>query len=283
MTVKTSTGLDELRTQLPEILAEADYNEVYGVTLSISSTIASDNILQKYLRANANDVAKARTQLLETLKWRKSYQPRALVNASFSRSKFGGLGFVTGGGSSPVATFNIYGAVAANTEATDRAFGDIDEFLRWRVALMERTIDRLNLANATIHVPNYGEGPDPFQAIQVHDYKGVSFFKQNPKVRAASHQAIALFSANYPETMSRKFFVNVPYVMAWLFAAIKLLMSTETAKKLTMLSSASILYAELESDDKDGLIRNSMPTEYGGSAKPLVDIGESVIFNEDEN
>jgi len=52
-------------------------------------------ILQKFLRANANDLPKAKTQLTEALKFRKEYNPLQAKEEVFSRSKFGGLGYVT--------------------------------------------------------------------------------------------------------------------------------------------------------------------------------------------
>lgn len=93
------TPLTQLSARLPKILSEADYNEVYGVQLSASGSpipFSTTLILQKFLRANADDVEAAATQLLETLKWRKTFQPlKLLENQSFSQTKFNGLGYVT--------------------------------------------------------------------------------------------------------------------------------------------------------------------------------------------
>lgn len=51
--------------------------------------------------------------------------------------------------------------------------------MRWRVGLMERGIQKLNLQDATKPIPDFGQGPDPYQGIQVHDYFGAPFFIQN--------------------------------------------------------------------------------------------------------
>ena len=103
-------------------------------------------ILQKFLRANANDLSGAKTQLTNALKWRKSYQPVKAMDEVFNSTKFGGLGFVTtikGAKETKndvdVATFNIYGAVGKDTKTT---FGDTDAFVRWRVALMVSSISQ---------------------------------------------------------------------------------------------------------------------------------------------
>lgn len=90
-------------------------------------------ILQKFLRANAGDLSKAKTQLLEALKWRKEYNPLAAKDEAFSKEKFEGLGYVTKlkgaketGNEEDVATFNIYGAAAKEPK---KAFGDTDAYV----------------------------------------------------------------------------------------------------------------------------------------------------------
>lgn len=208
--------LSKFSQALPALCKEAECSEVYGIDLQNGTIFQKNLILQKFLRANSNEIEKAQTQLLETLKWRKSFDPKKTRNEIFNKKKYGGLGFVTnlkGVPGSPneqdVCTFNIYGAVA-DSKAT---FGDLEEFLRWRVALMEISIAALGLPNATQPIPDYGQGPDRFQSFQVHDYLGVSFIRQDANQKAAAKEAIATFQKYYPETLSRKFFVNVPVVM----------------------------------------------------------------------
>lgn len=159
---------------------------------------------------------------------------------------------------------NFSGAVK-DKKAT---FGDVDEFLRWRVALMELSIAKLKLATTTIPIPAYGQGLDPHQAIQVHDYLSVSFLRQDPNVKAATKVTIDTFTKYYPETLSRKFFVNVPVVMGWMFKAATMVLSKETVRKFTVLSYGSELAGVL---GKDGL-----PKEYGGSAEGLDVVGEQL-------
>ena len=127
--------LTQLIARLPAVLESADYSEVYGVDMSNPTSGHTKNILQKFLRANANDVVKAEEQLLATLKWRKEFQPlKALDEEEHSRSRFGGLGFVTTLKSVPgfdadaaqVVTWNVYGAVKDNKVT----FGDVDRYCR---------------------------------------------------------------------------------------------------------------------------------------------------------
>lgn len=84
--------------------------------------------------------------------------------------------------------------------------------MKWRVALMELTLDHLHLRDAKKVIPDYTHGPDPYQALQVHDYLSVSFLRQPAEVKNASRETIQVFQQNYPETMSKKYFVNVPIV-----------------------------------------------------------------------
>jgi hypothetical protein len=66
--------------------------------------------------------------------------------------------------------------------------------MRWRIALMELGISKLNLASATKPIPDFGEGPDPYQGIQVHEYMNVSFLRQDPFVKAASSKGTRSFT-----------------------------------------------------------------------------------------
>lgn len=126
------------------------HKEIWGVTLSDPAThVPTQIVLQKYLNANDGDLAKARDQLVKTLDWRGKVKPLDLLEKSFSRTKFAGLGYVTvhdGGGAEKakedggsggggvggkaldpkhreVFTWNIYGAVKDMNET----FGVLDE------------------------------------------------------------------------------------------------------------------------------------------------------------
>ncbi|OBW65298.1 MAG: Uncharacterized protein AUREO_046420 [Aureobasidium pullulans] len=220
-------------------------------------------ILQKFLRANAGQVNAASSQLLGALKWRKEFKPLEVKKQVFDKTKFQGLGYVTRLKGVPdsvneedVATFNIYGAV----KDTKKTFGSLDEFIRWRVALMELTLENLQLSSATQPIPDYGKGSDPYQALQIHDYLRVSFLRQPPEVKAASQKAIHLFSAHYPETLSKKYFVNVPLVMQWMFGAMQVFMAKETVRKMQWMSYGEELHKYLGA---------SVGKEYGGQGPEL--------------
>lgn len=58
---------------------------------------------------------------------------------------------------------------------------------------MEITLAQLKLSEATEQIPDYGEGPDPYTAINVHDYLSVSFFRQPAEIKASSSKIIDMF------------------------------------------------------------------------------------------
>ena len=123
------TPLAHLFKILPTIVAESDYHEMWGVELLHSNDVPTSIILEKFLRANSQDVEKARQQLIKALKWRKEIQPiKVLAETKFDESTYGGLGYVTVYPKSEthgkeIVTWNVYGAVK-DKQAT---FGDVKE------------------------------------------------------------------------------------------------------------------------------------------------------------
>jgi hypothetical protein len=263
-------ALVKLTTRLPEILKTAEHGEMWGVELKDADHVPTQVVLQKFLRANENDVANAEKQLTAALKWRKEFKALELVNATYDKAKFGGLGYLTvhkdeATGRDAIFTWNIYGAVKDN-QAT---FGNVKEFIRWRAALMEMSVHKLNLNAVTELIPDGGE--DPYRTYQVHDYQSVSFFRMDPAVRAASKETIETLSLAYPELLAHKYFVNVPFVMGWMYGAMKLFLAPATLRKFHPMSSGLSLAAELPA------ISASLPTEYGGKGPS---VKEGMTLNE---
>ncbi|KOS21865.1 Phosphatidylinositol transfer protein sfh5 [Escovopsis weberi] len=266
------TPLSKLTERLDEITKQAEHGEMWGIELSSDSEhIPSQVILQKFLRANNNDVTLAEKQLVSALEWRKTIDPVALVEEAFDRSKFDGLGFITThkqeDGKETVITWNIYGSVK-DKKAT---FRDVSEFVKWRAALMELSVQQLHLEDATELIPD--KGADPYQMVQVHDYQSVSFFRMDADVKAATKETIQTLSMAYPELMSQKYFVNVPSIMSWMFGALKFFLAPATIKKFHPLASGASLSNELKT------IADSLPSEYGGQG-PSVKEGMTVILSE---
>jgi hypothetical protein len=126
---------------------------------------------------------------------------------------------------------------------------------------MELSVKELDLPSATVPIPDGGE--DPYRMVQVHDYLNVSFLRMDPSVRAASKETIQTFSMAYPELLKEKFFVNVPLIMGWVFAAMKLFLSPDTIRKFHPLSYGSNLAGELQGWGDE------LPTVYGGKGKDV--------------
>ncbi|KAI1324637.1 CRAL-TRIO domain-containing protein [Xylariaceae sp. FL0255] len=247
------------------------YKEIWGVTLQDPAThVPSQVVLQKYLNANDGDLVKAKDQLTKTLDWRAEMKPLELITQKYSKEKFGSLGYVTtyeGGekeaGAREVLTWNVYG----NVKSIDVTFGDLNEFIRWRVALMELAVQELHLSAATTPI---GSDPDadPYKMFQVHDYKGVSFLRQAPQVKAASTETIRVFATAYPELLKEKFFVNVPAVMGFMYSFIKLFVAARTARKFHPMSNGGGLAKENFGGSKVPL-GDKLPPEYGGKGADL--------------
>ncbi|KAH6956439.1 CRAL-TRIO domain-containing protein [Fusarium avenaceum] len=261
------TPLTKLNGRLDDIFSKAQHKEMWGVQLSNIDHVPTKVVLQKFLRANNDDPVASEKQLTQALEWRKKMNPTALVTQTFDKTKFGGLGFVTThkgeNGKETIITWNIYGAVK-NNKAT---FGDVDEFIKWRAAIMELSVQKLKLDQVTEPIPEGGE--DPYQMIQVHDYLSVSFFRMDPAVKAASKETISVFSMAYPELLAHKYFVNVPAIMGWMFGAMKLFLAPATLRKFHPMSSGTTLATELK------IIAPTLPKEYGGLG-PSVKEGQSI-------
>jgi len=127
------TPLSKLFAELPEIIKEADHKEMWGVELSDASHVPTSIVLEKFIRANTKDVAKAKAQLIEALKWRRMMEPmKLLAETEFSSAKFGNLGYVTvypktESHEKEIVTWNIYGGVKDKQET----FGNVEEYVRY--------------------------------------------------------------------------------------------------------------------------------------------------------
>ncbi|KAL1900795.1 Phosphatidylinositol transfer protein sfh5 [Ceratocystis pirilliformis] len=265
---KPATPLELLAKALPSIIAQAQYAEMWGIDLKKES-IPATIVLQKYLRANDDNVEKAEAQLIEALKWRHEVDPIRQLESKIFEERFKDLGYVTvheaPGGKEQVIAWNIYGAVK-DKKAT---FGNVDEFITWRSAFMELSVRQLKIDQATEIIPAGGE--DPYQMIQVHDYKGVSFLRMDADTKAATAETIKVLSTAYPELLFHKYFVNVPSIMGFVFSIVKRIVSPATVRKFHPMSSGTSLAAEVK-----GI---NLPEEYGGSG-PSVTTGFTVKLAE---
>lgn len=135
---------------------------------------------------------------------------------------------------------------------------------------MELSLKELDLASATEPIPD--DGPDVYRMIQVHDYLNISFLRMDPAIRAASKAAIQTFAMSYPELVKKKFFVNVPLAMSWVFSALRLFLSAETIRKFHPIGYGANLAKEMY------WVGEQLPEVYGGKGLPLAEGGLVVKY-----
>lgn len=262
--------------QLSTAARKTGHPEIWGVTLGDPDThVPSQIIYQKFLNANDGDYDRALEQLTKTLEWRAEHKPLDSLKKAFAKDKFDGLGYVTSyGGDTPetkeVFTWNIYGIV----KSMDATFGNVDEFIEWRAALMELALQELNLSAATQRIT---ATEDPYKIFQVHDYLSISFFRQSPAVKAASKETIRVFALAYPELLKEKFFVNVPAIMGFIYGAMKLFVAPKTIKKFHPMSNGGALALEFP-DSKVEKLGEKLPAAYGGKGEDLQAHGKTTAL-----
>ncbi|ORZ15814.1 CRAL-TRIO domain-containing protein [Absidia repens] len=240
----------KLKQDLPAILKEAFGSEeiytLWGVPLDKDSTDERlDVLLVKFLRARNLSYAEGRKMLVDSLKWRKEFKADELVTESFDVDLFGPLGYLHGKDKAgrPVC-YNFYGDIDQ-----DKVFKDVQTFIRWRLQLMEQSVQLVDLV-------------DVDSMIQVHDYLGASMFGRSANAKAATSEIIKILQDNYPEFLATKFFVNVPWWGSKIFSLIRPLLPEATVKKFVVCSNGELLNTLEKSIDKDQL-----PQIYTGGAK----------------
>ncbi|ODQ76878.1 hypothetical protein BABINDRAFT_42679, partial [Babjeviella inositovora NRRL Y-12698] len=122
LTEAEQASLQELLEKLPEIITNADnYDELYGYQLSgerLQEDIR-DEIVLKFLKANAYDVPAAEAQLIVTLKWRREFNPLSAAYSEKHEDLYDAIGLVTKCPNSNkfpnthVVVWNLYGAVSS--------------------------------------------------------------------------------------------------------------------------------------------------------------------------
>lgn len=260
--------LQKLIDSIDEIVAATanpDYDEIYGYRIAKDGeqyvdVAVRNEILLKFLIAAEWDVAAAAKKVSATLDWRLKFKVLSAAYREKYDEELERMGVITeypeNKNNFRVVTWNLY-ANLKNPKKLFAKFGvdggdkqgeelEGTMFLRWRVGLMERALLLLQFGDA-----------DNCKIAQVHDYNNVSMFRMDPGMKAATKQIIHIFSENYPELLSKKYFINVPYLMGWVFTFFKAtgLMSAATVSKFEMLSSGDL---------SSSFGKDNLPAEYNG-------------------
>lgn len=261
MALVTSQKLDDAQTEklqklidsIDDIVAAAanpQYDEIYGYRIAKDGeqyvdVAVRNEILLKFLIAAEWEVDVAQKKVTATLDWRLKFKVLSAAYREKYDPELEKMGVIThyteNKNNFRVATWNLY-ANLKNPKKLFSKFGvDGDNkqgdelegtmFLRWRVGLMERALLLLQFGDA-----------DNTKIAQVHDYNNVSMFRMDPGMKAATKQIIHVFSENYPELLSKKYFINVPLLMGWVFTFFKAtgFMTAATLSKFEMLSSGDL-------------------------------------------
>jgi len=101
------------------------------------------------------------------------------------------------------------------------------------------------------------------QTIQVHDYDGVGLSSRDANSKAAASEATSIFGNHYPEFLYKKFFINVPTILNWIFWAMKPLISANTLAKMSVVGTGKDAVSKALLPHIDG---EKLPTRYGGEA-----------------
>lgn len=296
MSLVTSTSLDgeqttklqELIDSLPAVLGKLtspDHDEIFGFRINeegvdhVEVPIRNE-ILLKFLVASEYDVEVAKQKLIDTMNWRGKFNVLSAAYVEEFDEALDQMGIVTefpeNKDNFRVVTWNFYNNVKLTKsyfvgfnpeskekdEASPQTPGS--QFLRWRIGLMERSLALLDFANR-----------DNTKMAQVHDYKGVSIFRIDSDMKAATKEIIKLFSDHYPELLSKKFFINVPLIMGWVFGFFKAMgiISASTLKRFEVMNHGDV--SELLGADY-------LPAQYNGGIanRKVPDISAMVLPKE---
>ncbi|KAJ3542137.1 hypothetical protein NM688_g6003 [Phlebia brevispora] len=254
-------ALKDFRSKLPEIFravytpddpeAELKPVTIWGVILDPKNPASDARVsvfLMKFLRARELRIEDAQVMLTATLKWRHEMNIDAIMKEDFPEKIFSGVGRIFGKdkGGRPVV-YNIYGG----EQDVSAVFGDVKRFIRWRVQLMEKSIELLNFETLD-------------QMVQVHDYEGVSMFGRTANQKAAASEATAIFQNHYPEFLFKKLFINVPAFLTWMFWIFKPIISAKTYAKMSVVGTGQPVIAEAMLPLIDA---QELPKRYGGEAE----------------
>lgn len=267
LTADQKDKFENLIESIPAILLITDnpkYDEIFGYCINVDTNehvdvFVRNEILLKFLIADEYDVESAKTRLINTLNWRNKFQPLSAAYEEEFDKELDQLGVITGfpdgDDNMKYVTWNLYGKLKNPKKVFQQYGGNSDskevskggtQFLRWRIGLMEKSLLFLDFTD-----------PSNNKIAQVHDYNHVSMLRMDPNIKASTKEIISIFSANYPELLSVKFFINVPVFMGWVFTFLKKMgiISAETLKKFQVLSNGNL---------SEWFGKDNLPEEYNG-------------------
>ncbi|KAJ7524416.1 hypothetical protein O6H91_17G003800 [Diphasiastrum complanatum] len=243
----------ETQEVTPDFIVDEDLS-LWGVPLLHSKgDPRTDVILLKFLRARDSKVNNSFSMLKNTILWRKKFGADSILEEDFG-TDFDGVAYLHGVDKEghPVS-YNVFGALN-DKDLYQKAFGDqtkIEKFIRWRVQLLEKSIQLLNFspggANALIHVIDLKNSPSPLKK----------------EIRIFVYHALALLQDNYPELVVKTVVINVPPWYCVLYSMIVSPFLTQRTKSKFILVPARKVPKSLFK-----LISpEQVPVQYGGLSR----------------
>lgn len=122
----------------------------------------------------------------------------------------------------------------------------------------------------------------PFSHIHNIDYEGVSLRSRDANAKNAASEATNIFQSHYPEFLvsnhtlrqhithhtcilqHKKFFINVPTILNWMFWMFKPLLSPKTFAKMEVVGTGQHAIKKALSPIIDS---DNLPKRYGGDAE----------------
>ncbi|TXG73430.1 hypothetical protein EZV62_002009 [Acer yangbiense] len=226
--------------------------ELWGVPL-LPSKLAEgiDVVLLKFLRAREFKVNDAFEMLKKTLQWRNENNIDSILEEDHDLgSDLSFAAYMNGidREGHPVC-YNVYG-VFEKEELYQKTFGTEEkrsQFLRWRLRLMEKGIQKLNLKPGGVS-----------SLLQINDLKNSPGISKK-ELRISMKQAVNLLQDNYPEFVARNIFINVPFWYYALNALLSPFLTQRTKSKFVVARPAKVTETLLKY-----IPAEEIPVQYGG-------------------
>ncbi|XP_019181021.1 PREDICTED: patellin-3-like [Ipomoea nil] len=226
---------------------------IWGIPLLADER--SDVILLKFLRARDFKVKDAFAMLKSVVAWRKQFKSDDLLEESELGHGLDKVVYMHGVDKEghPIC-YNAF-AEFQDKELYQSTFADkekLNNFLRWRIQFMEKSIRNLDFTP---------EGINTFvQVIDLKNSPGLFFFKK--EFRQATNRALQLLQDNYPEFVAKQVFINVPWWYPAYYKMINALFTTRTKSKFVFAGPskcAETLFKYIAPEQ--------VPVQYGGLSR----------------
>ncbi|MCO5546879.1 hypothetical protein L7F22_000316 [Adiantum nelumboides] len=211
----------------------------------------TDVILLKFLRARDFKVGDAMGMLKDTVVWRKEFGADSLVDEEIT-TEYDPVAYMHGVDKEghPVC-YNHYG-VFQDKELYQKTFGDdaqFKKFLRWRIQMLERGIQKLDFNPSGVH-----------SMVQITDLNDSPGFV---KRRNITKKALTLLQDNYPELVAKQIFINVPWYFGALYSLHGKIVTPRSKSKVVVARSEKVTETLFKCISPE-----NVPLKYGGLSRP---------------